>query len=177
VALSDQEWYEQMFPGKVYVGPSSSPPPTSLPDIQIAPVPTDILSQGTVGPTIFPTDEDDDMGWISDVYDVVDASVGGILPGGVPFGSSVPGQVFNQNPVVIDQSTGVSVPVSQAASCADDPMKGMVYKKVCGQYRWVKVKRRRRRALVTHTDLKGLAALKGVLGGGKAFEVWIATHS
>ncbi len=52
-----------------------------------------------------------------------------------------------------------------------------VYKKVCGTYKWVVPKRRRRKALVTQGDLKGLAALKGVLGGGKAFETWIATHS
>lgn len=52
-----------------------------------------------------------------------------------------------------------------------------VYKKVCGEYKWVTPKRRRRKALVTQTDLKGLAALKGVLGQGKILETWIATHS
>lgn len=52
-----------------------------------------------------------------------------------------------------------------------------VYKKVCGQYKWVTPKRRRRKRLATQGDLKDLAALKGILGNGKAFEVWIATHS
>jgi len=46
----------------------------------------------------------------------------------------------------------------------------------CGAGKWQKKSRRRRRRLATHGDLKDLAALKGVLGGGKAFETWIATH-
>jgi len=37
--------------------------------------------------------------------------------------------------------------------------------------------RKRRKRLATPSDLKDLAALKGVLGGGEAFKVWIATHS
>lgn len=36
--------------------------------------------------------------------------------------------------------------------------------------------RKRRRRLATTSDIKDLAALKAVLGGGKAFETWIATH-
>jgi len=47
----------------------------------------------------------------------------------------------------------------------------------CGQGKWIKKSRKRRKRLATHSDLKDLAALKGVLGGGKAFETWIATHS
>ncbi len=47
----------------------------------------------------------------------------------------------------------------------------------CGAGKWQRRSRRRRKRLATSSDLKDLAALKGVLGGGKAFEVWIATHS
>lgn len=36
--------------------------------------------------------------------------------------------------------------------------------------------RKRRRRLATKSDLHDLAALKGVLGGGEAFKVWLATH-
>lgn len=36
--------------------------------------------------------------------------------------------------------------------------------------------RRRRRRLATHSDIKDLAALKAVLGAGKAFDTWIATR-
>lgn len=51
-----------------------------------------------------------------------------------------------------------------------------VYKKVCGEYRWVTPKKRRRKRLATQSDLKDLAALKGILGNGEAFKTWIATH-
>lgn len=51
-----------------------------------------------------------------------------------------------------------------------------VYKKVCGSYRWVYPKRRRRRQLLTKSDAAGLAQLKGIVGGGKVMESWIATH-
>lgn len=36
--------------------------------------------------------------------------------------------------------------------------------------------KRRRRRLATHSDIKDLAALKSVLGSGKAFDTWIATR-
>ena len=36
--------------------------------------------------------------------------------------------------------------------------------------------RRKRRRLATHSDIKDLAALKAVLGTGKAFDTWIATR-
>lgn len=39
-----------------------------------------------------------------------------------------------------------------------------------------KKSRRRRQRLATKADIKDLASLKGVLGGGKAFETWISTH-
>lgn len=36
--------------------------------------------------------------------------------------------------------------------------------------------RRRRRRLASMSDIKDLAALKSILGGGKAFDTWIATR-
>ena len=65
------------------------------------------------------------------------------------------------------------IPQRPDSGCGGRP----VYKYHCGEYKWVYPKRRRRKALATQSDLRGLAALKGVLGQGKAFEVWIATHS
>lgn len=65
------------------------------------------------------------------------------------------------------------IPGRPDSNCGGRP----VYKYHCGEYKWVYPKRRRRKALATQSDLRGLAALKGVLGQGKAFEVWIATHS
>ena len=40
-----------------------------------------------------------------------------------------------------------------------------------------KRRKRRRKQLVTQSDIKGLAALKGVVGTGKIMETWIATHA
>lgn len=36
--------------------------------------------------------------------------------------------------------------------------------------------RRRKRRLASMSDIKDLAALKNILGGGKAFDTWIATR-
>lgn len=65
------------------------------------------------------------------------------------------------------------VPNPPAATCGGSP----VYKKVCGEYKWVYPKRRRRKALVTKSDAQGLATLKGIVGVGKTMDTWIATHS
>ena len=56
---------------------------------------------------------------------------------------------------------GVFTPDVQACGGASP-----VYKKVCGQYKWVTPKKRRRKRLATQSDLKDLAALKGILGNG-----------
>lgn len=63
--------------------------------------------------------------------------------------------------------------VAPSSSCGASP----VWKKVCGTYKWVVPKRRRRRQLITQSDAAGLAKLKGIVGQGKTMEVWIATHS
>lgn len=54
----------------------------------------------------------------------------------------------------------------------------MVYdpKANCGAGKWLKKTRRRRKRLATTSDIKDLAALKAVLGGGKAFDTWIASR-
>ncbi len=62
---------------------------------------------------------------------------------------------------------------------SEAPTKGMVWNPAanCGAGKWQRKSRRRRKRLATSSDIKDLSSLKGVLGGGKAFEVWIATHS
>lgn len=66
-----------------------------------------------------------------------------------------------------------------APPTALDPYKGLVWnpRANCGQGKWVRCRRKRRSRLATVSDIKDLAALKSVLGNGKAFETWIATHS
>lgn len=129
--------------------------------------------------------EETDVSWISDIYDTVDTAVGGWLPGGVPVGSSLPVSMYP--PTILPVSTGgggggglpppvITGPVG--GSCGpNDPSAGMVYKKVCGQYKWVKRKGRRRKQLASKGDIKDLSALIGIFGNGKALQTWIATHS
>ncbi len=120
-----------------------------------------------------------DMGWISDIYETVDAGVfGGNLPGGAQPGGGV---YYNNTPATTTVLTGDAgtvttggVPGGAVAACGTDRL---VYKQVGGVWKWVKRRKRRRRALATKGDLKDLAALKGILGNGKAFETWIATHA
>lgn len=134
--------------------------------------------------TVVGSPPEDDTSILGDIYDLVDSRIGGILPGGTePFwsgGVTNPGfpiSGFVAPPTPVLNPAIVPAPGTTVAVTPGDTMQGMVYKKVCGQYKWVKQKRRRRRNLATKGDLKDLAALKGILGSGKAFEVWIATHS
>lgn len=152
------------------------------------PVPPKFNEMITVDFGLQQPDEEEDMGVLGDIYTAVDTVAGGWLPniGGygvnpgagavfnVPGTQGVPGSFYAQAPPVPSASPiPGAMPVSN--SC-DDPMRGYVYKKVCGEYRWVKPKRRRRRQLVTQSDARGIATLKGLLGTGKAFDTWIATH-
>lgn len=75
------------------------------------------------------------------------------------------------------QNADIGLPFVDVVPEAPDSCGNYVYKKSCGQWKWVKQRRRRRKRLATKSDLSDLASLKGILGQGKAFEVWIATHS
>jgi len=131
-----------------------------------------------------PVAQEEDVSWIEDIYETVDAALGGWLPGGAPLGSNLPMQVMNQpiyanTPVQVPLPgpAQVAIPAYTGTGCDDDPMKGMVWKKHCGTWRWVKVKRRRRRKLVSQSDAQGLSTLIAILGNGKATQAWIATHT
>lgn len=89
-------------------------------------------------------------------------------------------------PAVIVQPTGestVSTPVVTGGALPAplppvmDTRRQYCLKMVNGNWKWVKKTKRRRKRLATATDIKDLSSLKGVLGNGKAFEIWIATHS
>lgn len=125
------------------------------------------------------SEEEEDMSWFDDTYESIDERYfGGYLPGGAPIGGGAP----PSTPVTYDNTGGGTGPPPPpnggvvAGACGPVGPQP-VWKKVCGVYKWVLPKRRRKRALATKGDLSQLAALKGILGGGKAFEVWIATHS
>ncbi len=125
-----------------------------------------------------------EMGWYDDIdRDYFD----GMLPGGVPpnltpgipgFG---PGNVPSDPAVPVNpipSSPGVTPSLSGCG--VDDPMKNCVYKRVCGQWRWVKQKRRRRKQLFTQRDAQQMSSLLGSLPAGAAgvsiAKTWIASH-
>lgn len=182
VPLSDAEWLIRMG-----LPPATGPAPTALPTRLQGPI---VMVPGTgtrKDPDELILHEPEESMIHEDIWDWVDDNLPGVLrgtlPGGVPWGGAPP---LSNQPVIINPGNGGGgggggfyppVPVGGNACSPDDPMKGMVMKKVCGEYRWVKQKRRRRKKLATKSDLAGLASLKGILGTGKAFEVWIATHS
>lgn len=175
VALSDQEWWEMMFPGVPYVPPVTTvtepaplPPPPPLPE------PDAVLVTG-----------EEPVSWIEDVYGTVDQALGGILPGGVaptiqPFPAYNIGVPTVQVPTPVPGTGGPVLPPPPSppvsACSADDPMKGMVWSKRCGVWGWHKKKHRRRKRLATASDIKDLNALQNVFGNGKALQAWIATH-
>lgn len=101
--------------------------------------------------------------------------LGSIITG---LGSSYIAARYSQQPIQAQPAFGVPfvdvIPETDSHQCGRqlwDP------KANCGQGKWIKKSRKRRKRLASRSDLKDLAALKGVLGGGKAFETWIATHS
>jgi len=68
-------------------------------------------------------------------------------------------------------------PMTVGNSCEADPRTQYDMKFICGEWKWVKKRKRRRKRLATSSDIKDLSSLKGVLGGGKSFDLWIATHA
>jgi len=141
------------------------------------------IGGGTVGagPNLINQEDED----VSLIYDVIDVAIGGWLPGGPvsPWGANTPPPNQFSDVVLTGNAGGDGggslppVVTTGGGSCGPGGGAQPVYKKVCGVYKWVTPKRRRRRALATKGNLKDLAALKGILGTGKAFETWIATHS
>lgn len=133
-----------------------------------------IETVGVAAPAQLVEGSGDDMGWFEDLYDVVDESLGGVLPGGVPLGGSVALPLTSPSPgglpatyPTVTQLPGTAPVVSSGRMC---------FKMVNGVWKWVPTRRRRRKRLATPSDIKDLAALKGVLGP-KNLATWIATHS
>lgn len=91
--------------------------------------------------------------------------------GGGPTGYT-PGEGFAMDTIEKAGEMGGAIMGPPPAACGGSP----VYKKVCGAYRWVYPKRRRRKQLLTKSDAAGLAQLKGIVGVGKTMSSWIATH-
>lgn len=97
-------------------------------------------------------------------------------PGQVP-----PPVVVPSGPITGTVSTGgpggMGPPMmGGGGSCGEDPRNHYVLKFSCGEWKWIKKRRRRSKRLATSSDIKDLSSLKGVLGDGKNLSTWIATH-
>ncbi len=116
-------------------------------------------------------------------------TIGGIIPGpdffdlgGALLGyggptPGVPGVPTTPPPVTVPPPAGGGVPgYTGGGACEPDPRNNYVLKFICGQWKWVKKQKRRRKRLATSSDIGDLAKLKGILGMGKSMETWIATH-
>ena len=79
-----------------------------------------------------------------------------------------------QQPVFLDPLVNYFTDGSNQTAGVAPQRCGYVWNPDTGK--WQKKSRRRRKRLATQSDLKDLAALKGILGSGEAFKVWIATH-
>jgi len=102
---------------------------------------------------------------------IVGGRMGRISPGGI-IGGAVGGTVVDMLGNLFDGDSGMQLP---EGVCKPSDI---VYSWDEKTMTYVPKKKRkaRRRQLVTKGDIKGLAALKGVVGTGKIMETWIATH-
>ncbi len=145
----------------------------------------------TTSPVVGSDSQEEGMGWYTDL----DEALGGWLPGGAPNTTGMPTwgdigawptQGFDESPNGAPPngggpSPGPSAPPAMAGGCPiEDPYKGCVYKRVCGQWRWVKQKRRRRKQLFTPRDAAQMSSLMGSLPAGapgvQIAKTWIASH-
>jgi hypothetical protein len=78
-------------------------------------------------------------------------------------------------PGMVGAATGVGSKIAAAIGGLGLGLAAEEIALIAGAASKVKCRRRRRR-LATHSDIKDLAALKAVLGSGKAFDTWIATR-
>ncbi len=78
--------------------------------------------------------------------------------GGTGYGT---GMLAGPTLIADDSGPGFGVPGYEVIS-ESELDKGMVYKKVCGVYKWVKQKRRRRRKLLTDADFNALLRLQAL---------------
>lgn len=126
---------------------------------------------------------------LGDIYDIVDTALGGWLPGGVPVGTSLPqvGLGGFGTPPISPPPPNFPVPISPGGmgpppggggvSCRTECGPYPVLKRVCGEYRWVYPKKKRRKQLFTQRDAAQLSSLLNIAGNGGLAKSWIATHS
>lgn len=72
--------------------------------------------------------------------------------------------------------TGVGIPFVDVIPNMPSDCGEYVYKKVCGEYKWVKKRRRRRRPIATNAEIGQVQAISSVLKGDN-LKVWLAKRA
>ncbi len=172
------------FNGLPNIGPAIRPP-TSLPKeppiptttIRTVPTTSSSVIQKTKQPIGVPT-----MGSVTDLIGTIATGYfNSRTPQPVSYGqpSIYPMQPYSGsiNPMYVGADEAFGIPGFDVVGTSDK--KGMVYDPNgnCGAGKWIKRRRRRRKVLVTNSEIAGLAKLKGVVGAGATMKEWIATHS
>lgn len=90
-----------------------------------------------------------------------------------PSGGDTPG--FGETPINGDNYMAIN---GNACAPGSTEIREVVIDKATGQVICIRPKktRHRRKRLATQSDITDLAALKNILGNGKAFDSWIATR-
>lgn len=146
-------------------------PPVPLPQVRSSPVvrsaglPTRTIERSAKGDNGM----SDDLGLLSSWPEIIGAAYNYFKPQPDFSGSGFAG-TYNPPAVIPPESGGIggggipNLPVfTDGGSCEpNDPMQGYVMKKVCGQWRWVKPKRRRRKVLLTEADYNGLLRIESL---------------
>lgn len=131
--LIDKQWFETLHPGKTYV------PVGQLLDVPSAAQPTEIQ----MAEDLFGDLGDLGVEWIRSQL--------GLAP---------TGQIEFVSGAVEASAAPAAVTAPTAAACGTGA--SPVYKKVCGVYKWVYPKRRRRRALLTNGDYNDLLRIENL---------------
>lgn len=129
------------------------PPFMGFPDVTPSPEPDVPEPAPLLWPDGQPNTTGDDMTFHSDLFN----DLGGIAD------DWLRGQLgLTGDATVSDGGGGGPTIVAQGAANCGAGGASPVYKKVCGQYRWVYPKRRRRRALLTESDYNALLRIEGL---------------
>lgn len=119
--------------------------------------------RSTPAPTTTTEDTTVDLG---DIYDTVDTALGGWLPGGVPLGSVVPtgGLPSFVGPTTAPVATVPAVTTATPSAAPGAVPHGYAYKMTPSGPRWVKIRKKRCKRLLTATQARDLQLLMSITG-------------
>jgi len=138
---------------------------TIVPPPQVMPRPSVTTGGRKTGESRMPSVTDFLRGILPGSNDIFDqgANLLNIWQQGGSGTPAVPPPVVLSSPPTGIGGAGIpNLPTTFGSCEPDDPMKGYVMKKVCGQWRWIKPKRRRRKPLLTESDYNALLRIESL---------------